>query len=381
MAGKEKEELDKDDAAVVLETDGTITLDLSDNPDLEKAAKAKAADPEDGQEEGTAEVVVKPEPKKAVPRVRLEQQEAVKSPAVEEAAKALLETQEQARRDVAAAQATANAERQRREAAERLAALRTQEAEDARNSAESTQITLLDNGIEAATREAVSLEAQLATAFEAGDFKGAAALQTKLSKATATLDRLEAQKAEYSSKPKQAPTTEGRVEYQPQTQASALEQYVSNFAPEAQTWLRAHPECIPAQYGGNATANSKMMKGHYEALSQNIAPNTPEYFRVIEESTGHRQPTSKAAEVVEAEVETKPAPKAKPKLQTSAPPSREPPTAHGLSRGQMTVTLTKEQQEMAKISFPQLPIKDAFAQYARNLVELEAEGKLGRTSH
>jgi hypothetical protein len=36
---------------------------------------------------------------------------------------------------------------------------------------------------------------------------------------------------------------------------------------------------------------------------------------------------------------------------------------------------------MAKVSFPHLPEQQAYGQYARNLIELEAEGKLGRLTH
>lgn len=360
----------KEDAEIILEDDGVVTVDL-DTPDPVK-------DKEEIEIEATPEPK---EAKKPVPRVRLNEQEVVKQPAAEEAAKVLLDTQ----RQVEAANATAAAERTRREAAERVALQARQDADEARTVTESTQLTLIANGIEAATRETASLETQLATAFEAGDFKGAAAIQTKLGKATASLDRLENQKAEYEAGAKRTPTTEGRVEAPAQVN-SAFENYVSNFAPEAQTWLRAHPECVPANVGGKATANAKMMEGHYKALSQNITPNTPDYFKVIEESTGHRQPVSKAAEVVEAgsdeveEAPAKPAPKAK-KPQTSAPPSRDVPTAQGKLGGQRTVNLTKEQQEMAKISFPHLPVRDAFAQYAKNFVELEAEGKIGRLTH
>jgi hypothetical protein len=40
-----------------------------------------------------------------------------------------------------------------------------------------------------------------------------------------------------------------------------------------------------------------------------------------------------------------------------------------------------DQQEMAKASWPHLPPQEAFGLYARNLLELEAEGKMGRTTH
>lgn len=367
----------KDEKDVVLPEDGVVEIDISDAPEL-------AAEPETD-----AEPVVVEQKKPAVPRVRLaDQQGSVRTPAVDEAAQALTAAKTTAENEAIArraAEQTAVQERLRREAAERSAQQHRQEADDARASAEQTQMTLIDNGIEAAQREVTALEAQLANALESGDFKGAASSQTKLGMATAALDRLGAQKDAIANAPKK-PTVEGRVE-SPVATSTPQEQYLSQFSPEAQTWLRSHPECIPAHVGGNAAANAKMMQGHYAAIGQNITPNTPDYFRVIEEHTGHRQPVSRAAEVIQAgqeqEQEVAPAQRtqARTKAQPSAPVSRDPPAANGGPRTSRTVTLTKDQQDMAKVSFPHLKPQEAFAQYARNLVELEAEGKLGRVTH
>lgn len=362
------------DAVVELEEEGVVTIDVSDNPDL-----IEDTEKEEEEGEGEVEVEAKPEPKKPLPRVRLNEQKTVNAPAVDEAATALREA---ADRRVAAAEATATAERLRRETAERMAAKHLQEADDARASAEETHLTLLDNGIEAAGSEVKSAKTQLKQAMEAGNFDEAAEAQAVLSKASAKLDRLEAAKADAATGVRKAPTTEGRVETP--SQQSNFERYLSQFTPEAQNWLRLHPECALPEVGGNAVANSKMMAGHYAALSQNMAAGTPDYYRVIEEHTGHRQPVSTAAAVTKAgeEEEAAPAPKAKPRLQPSAPPSREPASARGgLPPAQRTVTLTKDQQEMAKMSFPNMTPQQAFATYARNMIELEAEGKLGRTTH
>lgn len=363
------------EAEVVLDDEATVTLDLSDDPELAAAAAEKE------EEEGKAE-----EPKKInQPRIPLRERREAERTAAEEATKALQEAKEKAERDAAAALSTAAQERARREAAERQAAQSRQEAEEARSTAEQTQITLLDKGIESAESEVEAYEGQLASAYESGDFKLVAQLQTKLSKATATLDRLQADKEKLASAPKTRETTEGRVDAP--AQQSAFEQYVSRFAPEAQAWLRSHPECVPAEVGGSHQANAKMMAGHYAAMAQNLTPNSAEYFRVIEEHTGHRQPTSKAADLKPAGDDEGEQParqqqrQPQRQAQPSAPPSREPPSGNGGRSTQRTVTLSKEQQEMAKLSFPNMKPQEAFAQYARNMLELEAEGKLGRTTH
>lgn len=354
-----------DDIDVELESD-EVVVDVSDAPekDVEKEKEKKTP----------------------TPRVRLQDPEDDESDPVAEATKALEEAKtarEKAERDAAAAQAAATSERQRRQEAERLAQRHGREADAARAEAETAQLTLLDRGIDGAKGEVAAYTGQLTAAYEAGDFKGAAEIQAKLSQATAKLDRLEATKEDVVANGKRKPgeVAEGRVEAQ---SGSALDQYLEQFAPEAQTWLRSHPECLPPQLGGASHAHSKMMAGHYAAMGQNVTPNTPDYFRVIEEHTGHRAPVSAAAETKKAgeEGDAAPAKKAA-RVPLAAPPSREVPTApRGPVRRQgNSVTLSRDQQETAKMSFPHLTEKEAFSAYAKNLLELEAEGKIGRTTH
>lgn len=348
------------DATVELPEDGIVTIDVTDNPDL----AAEAAE---------EEVAPAPKPRPAA---------AAKQSAVDEAATAL--KAEADRR--AAAEATAETERRRADDATRLAARHQQEALGYREQAESQELTIINSGIESATKEIAAHQAELERAMEAGEFPAASAAQVKLAKAAAALDRLESEKNSFEAGSRKVPTAEGRVEAPGATAPSAFEQYVSqpSIAPVAQAWLRAHPDCVPATVGGNATRNAKMMGGHYAAIAQGIPTNTPEYFRTIEEAIGERAPVSAAATVVAAGSDEGAAPAPKPRQkapQPAAPVSRDPPAGSGAPRTVRSVTLTKDQQDAAKMSFPHLPPAQALAQYARNLVELEAEGKLGRTTH
>lgn len=346
----------------------------------------------EGVEPPTSETVVKetkaPKEPKVTKRVDPEPEVKVATgPSPEEAlaqAQAFAKTQEDGRR---AAEATAANERVLREQAQREASQAQQTAEQERERANNSELTIIENGIAAATRELESHEAEYTRAAEAGEFAKMASIQTKLSKAAAALDRLENAKSEYEINARRTPTTEGRVET-PTIQPSATDRYLSQFAPAAQTWLRQHPDCVPSEFGGNAVKNSRMMAGHYNALAKQIKPDTPEYFRVIEEHLGDQpsqqeivpQPTSKAAEIQAAV--TEPAKTAPKQAQPSAPVSRDAPSASGQpQRSAREVRLSKDQQEMAKVSFPHLPEAQAFGQYARNLIELEAEGKIGRLTH
>ena len=357
------------EATVEVEEDGVVTVDVSDNPDLA------------GEEADAALEAAKPTPRPA-------RAAATKPNAADEAAAALTQSLKTAETARSAAEATAASERARADNASRVAQQHEQAANALREQAEGRELTIINNGIESANRDLAAHRAELERASEAGEFGKAADAQLKLAKAAAALDRLEDAKINYEAGTRKTPLTEGRVESAAaDDQRTPFEKYVSSFAPASQAWLRAHPDCVPPEVGGDSTRNSKMMAGHYAARAQGFQPNTPDYFRIIEENTGDRAPVSAAAAVIAAGSDDADAavtqaaavPKPKPRAQPSAPPSRDPP--NGGQRTTRSVTLTRDQQEAAKISFPQLEPAKAFAQYARNLIELESEGKMGRLSH
>lgn len=381
------------DRTVEIEDEGTVTVDISDMPGLEEQAVVTAT-PSD-EPDNTDEVVEQ----KPVKR----QRQAKTTDAAEEASAALNQALETAKREEEArktaeqaarsAEATAMAERRRAEDASRLASQRESEANSYREQAESRELSLINNGIDSATRELASAQTELQRAMEAGEFDKAVSAQVKLSKAAASLDRLEDSKINYEANLARRPaTTEGRVEsVRPATNDSAFEKFLSGFDPIAQSWLRSHPECAPAEAGGDRTKNAKMMAGHYAAVAEGRALNSPEYYRVIEEHTGHRTPVSIAATTVTAGEEDDPPPVAtksstpKPRqAQPSAPVSRDAPGRNGAPMSRQ-VTLTPEQQEVALISFQQKPgetdgdfRKRAYGNYATELTKAQHEGKIGR---
>jgi hypothetical protein len=354
-------DIDDLDTVQVAVDDGTKTAQEPDHIKKEVEAKKK---------ERTRRVNPQPDvPEGPTPEQALEE------------AKAFAKTQEEARR---AAEATALSERQLREQAQRQALQAQQEAEQSRERADNSELANIENGIAAAQKELESHEAEYVRCAEAGEFAKMGALQSKIARAGAALDRLETAKANFDPE-KRPKTAEGRVVAPQPAQQNAFEQYVSGFAPAAQNWIRQHPDCVPAQVGGNAAKNAMMMQGHYAALAKSIPEGTTEYFKVIDDHVNPQQATvttqqnntSKAAEIqVAGETQQRAAPRAQP----TAPPTRDANPGSAQS-GSRAVTLTKEQQEMAKLSFPHLTDKEAFGNYARNLIELQAEGKIGRTTH
>lgn len=354
---------------VEIPDDATITVDVSDSPGLVEqngASEPVVAAPDPAPK---AETKPKPKAKEAAPDPA-----AALNKAIEEARRA-----EAAR---AAAEATAEAERRRALDAQNLLRQRDAEANRFREQAEDREYSIINAGIDGATRELQAYRGELKRALDAGDFDAVSDAQVKMSRAAAQLDRLEAQKTDFEAK-RSAMTAEGAVEApqsaHPAYEASPFDQWLSTMAPASQAWIRAHPECAPPELGGRFVDHSKMMAGHHDARAQGYAPNTPDYFRVIEEHVGLRHAPPAAAHE-DPEPEPEPAPRQPQRVaQPSAPVSREPPSPSGqFPRNTRTVTLTKEQQEVARFSFPRMSEREAYAQYAKNLLELESEGKVGR---
>lgn len=381
MAGKE-------DAVVTVEDEGVVRVDLDAS-----AGEGNEGEKDAGKEASSPQGEPKPE-KRKVERRKMELTEEqlgggdqVDTELLQKNLEAAQKAQEESEKKRAAAEATAAAERAQREAAERQAAQHAQTARSAQEQAYDTQVNLLTSNIESTKGQLDSLQAELSQHYQAGEFDKASATQTKIARAAAALDRLEASKADLEANPpSKNATTEGRVE----ASNSAFEQYVSQFSPQAQSWLRMHPECVPVQAGGNGQKNAQMMKGHFAALAEGIQEGSPDYYRVIEETVGYRQPVSAAAVTTLAGVEgheneggTPPRQQQQRRqtAQPSAPVTRDPPAANGQPRSSREVRLTKDQMEAARMSFPDMTPNQAYATYARNLVELENEGKMGRTTH
>lgn len=323
-------------------------------------------------------------------------EDAAKS-AADQAAAILAETSsklEAERKAREAADATAAAERRRADQAAQLARQREQEVHEALEGANNAQLVIINNGIASATRDLESAKRDFKVAHENGDADKMADAQVAIGKAAAALDRLNDAKDSFEVNARRPAAA-----VEQQQQASPFEGYVSNFQPRAQRWLREHPECVPAQVGGNAQKNAAMMQGHYAALAQSIPEGSERYFEIIEEHTGYRTPATAAAATTEGAVASptsaaaavKPATPAngaaKRTPQPSAPVTRDPAGGDGRPQSQRVV-LTKEQQDAALMSFSQRRDEDdtafrkrAFGEYARGLIEARAAGKIGRMSH
>lgn len=379
-------EANKDEATIEVPDDGVVVISV----DEEVAA---AADESAGAKAGVAAATTETEPP-VKPEKRTRHKASEDAAAALDQATQFLEQEkagrEEERKRREAAEATAQSERNAREEAERAAHRSAQEAKGYRDQSEEDRLGSINSGLENAQQRMLAAKQELRRAHEAAEFDKLADAQEQIALAAADIRKFGDQKQALETSTKKTGTFEGgRVEAPaPPQPSSAFEKFVRPFTPRSQAFLRAHPDFVPGAVGGDDTKNARMMAGHYDAVARKVALDSDEYFKIIEEATGLRTPETKpsplsgASETTKQEVVPQPAQR-RPAPLPSAPPSRDVPTggAAGGARVSRTVTLSRDQQDAAKISFPHLSTQQAFAEYAKNLLELEAEGKMGRLTH
>ena len=261
---------------------------------------------------------------------------------------------------VKASQETAEAERRARLEAEQRALNREQEAVRLRSEATTAHAATVESTLTSLAHEQSMAKSQYRAAIEAGDYDRATEAQVALATVSARMVQVEQIKAT----PRY---TEPMPAYVAPRVNDAVEGFLSNLSPASQAWVRQHREVITSDAKG-VRLSPKVMSAHYAAEANNLTPDTTEYFQFIEQ-----QLAPPAHNVDENEVEVIPTPAPRRSAPVSAPVSRE---------GQSTNTprperirLTAEQAEAAAISGLS-PIE-----YWKNLQELKAEGKIGRTTH
>ena len=132
----------------------------------------------------------------------------------------------------------------------------------------------IENAIAAGQNEITALKQQLVAANEAGAFGDAAEIQTKLFSAVSRVDRYTAQKDQIAA---QAASPAGAGQPDP------ADQYGKPGSP-VRTWIDRNPRFLT-----DSSFNARAMRGHHAALAQGIQPETPEYFKLVEDAAYERQ--------------------------------------------------------------------------------------------
>lgn len=177
----------------------------------------------------------------------------------------------------AAQRKTQEAETARKEA-ERIAASRADEIERikgestrAKTQAVSAEMMAIDNALANTEHEKADARAAYRAAMEAGDFEAAAVAQEAMATVAIKAQRIKEGKAEI----------ERRVEAA-KSQSDPIEQYVSALSPRAADWVRRHPEVVR-----DSGKNAILVRSHHRAVGNDIAPDSDEYFKFMEQEMGY----------------------------------------------------------------------------------------------
>lgn len=268
-----------------------------------------------------------------------------------------------------------DAETQRREVAEAAARTATETATRATAAVEDGELREIQTSIDVTKRNLDLAKQQYRNARAAGDVDAELEATEAIAQSKADLNALEAGKvAREQAKKNPQP--------QPQFREDPVDLIVRNLAnwPQSQAWVRSHPEIArdPAKWKATVAFSDA-------ALAKGLAADTPGYFAFIE---NHLQadgfmpvaaaPGSNGNGQVQKTEESAMSQASRPVPPAAAPPSRSGSASAGQKPG--TIRLTREQAEIAELSFPNL-VKEkgaaaAHREYAKSLVELKASGKV-----
>lgn len=214
-----------------------------------------------------------------------------------------------------AAQAATDRERERRERAERqvtesrqAAERLTKERDAARQGMATRETEAINAGLAAAETEGSAAEAEFQAAFDAGDSKRMAEAQRRMSRAEAR--KLRFDEAKYELEARQAEPEPKEQPRQPAPPADQFDTYLGQFTPKTAAWLREHSEWVK-----DGKKNARLQAAHYDAVANDIAPDSDEYFTHVEQMIGLQEAPKTNG--------TKPAPQAR----------RGPPAAPPVSGG------------------------------------------------
>lgn len=248
-------------------------------------------------------------------------------------------------------------EKSARAEAEKRARMAENTASRASLEVQDSNLQLIVSAIDSVNRTNTMLKRDYAAAMQAGNFEAAADIQSQMSINGAKLLQLENGKAALSEKLKNPP------QQQQQMPTDPVEAIASQLSPRSAAWVRAHPECV-----NDKRLYMKMIGAHNIAVADGYVADTDEYFAEIERQLGYRKPQT-TVQAEEGEEPTSMA--AKPMVRKAQPPPA--PSSRAASNGtggKNTVTLNKEQREMAAI-MGMTP-----EEYAKNMVALKKEGKM-----
>ena len=279
--------------------------------------------------------------------------DAVEAPAVQEA---IAEEEISPELGIEALKQQLSMERVARAEAETRARQAENTASKASIEVQDSNLQLIVSAIDSVNRSNTMLKRDYSMAMASGNFDQAAEIQSTMSMNSAKLLQLENGRSALEQRLKNPP------QMQPERPVDPVESVASQLSPRSAAWLRAHPECV-----NDKRLYMKMIGAHNIAVADGFSADTDEYFSEIERQLGYRKPQTNVNDYDEepTSAAAKPMPKKGPP--PAAPTSR---AASNGSGGRNTVTLNREEREMANI-MGMTP-----EEYGKNKLALKKEGKL-----
>ncbi len=211
---------------------------------------------------------------------------------------------------------------QRRIKAEQEAARHKREAESANKRATSSHLDTITTALSSAQEDAERAKRDMKAAKAAGDIDAEVEAQDRLAKARSTEMRLDEAKSDMEARAKAPPKREEEAV----TSTDPVEVFAASRTPPTAAWVRAHPEYVRSEKG-----LKKLTAADAVAQSEDLIPDTPEYFARVEEYLGIGKKAPAPTEAVQVQQKRSPAPPVAPGAAVSS----------AGSNGSASVTLTQ----------------------------------------
>lgn len=226
--------------------------------------------------------------------------------------------------------------------AEALARQREAQVHSYATEAQDSKLTAFVNAIASFERDGEMLERAFAEAYEKGDFAQVAKIQRQINQVDLRLDQLSQGKAalEADLEAKRAAPPVSREADFDQGSNDPVEKYVKNLSPQAQTWIRNHPEVVT-----DRAKNTQLTAAHWDALASGVSEGSPDYFAHIERKMGYAENNE-----TPAPRETTPAPRTQRVPGAAAPVSRTDTAIITRKGNRIEATLTPAMREAAEIN-------------------------------
>ena len=262
---------------------------------------------------------------------------------------------EQLKRELEAKKREAEEIRRQKAEADRYIHQKETEVRSYANAAADNQHTAFVNAIASYERDGEMLEKEYAARLEQGDYHAAAKLQRSMAQIESKLATLHQGREALEERiqyERSRPEPQYQAPQPQQTQYDPVEAQIQGLSPQSQAWVRKNIHVLHDPKLRNA-----MTAAHYQALSEDIPTDTPQYFQFIENhmGIGSQQPAAPAKQR---------------NVMTAAPVARGG-SVPAMNQSQTRVTLTPEMRAYAE---EVLGMSDE--EYAEAMVHYAKKGQL-----